>query len=1245
MRKLQYNKSYHELKDLYSKQILFLDGAMGTMIQRRSLEEADFRNNATKSFEKSIKGNNDFLSITKPKVIEEIHTEFLEAGANIIETNTFSANLVSQADYNLESFVKEINIESVKIAKMAVQAHKEKNPNKPVFIAGSIGPTTKTASLSPDVNKPGFRAINFEQLVETFYQQAEALYEGGVDFFLVETSIDTLNVKAAIFALEKLFHKIGFRMAVSISATITDASGRILTGQTVEAFWNSVKHANPLTIGINCALGADEMRPFIQEFSNISDTYLSCYPNAGLPNVLGGYDQTADQFGGYMKEFAQEGWLNMAGGCCGTSPEHIKAMVENLSEINPRKYKAQPIMARYSGLEPLNLSSDKGFIIIGERTNVTGSPKFKKLVLANDMDAALEVARQQVENGANIIDVNFDEALLDGKKLMREFLNLIASEPDIATVPIMIDSSKWSIIEEGLKVVQGHAIVNSISLKEGEDSFKEKAELVKMYGASTVVMAFDEKGQAATKDDKVRICKRAYKILTEEVGLPAQDIIFDPNILTVGTGIEEHNNYAVDFIEAVSEIKKECPGAYISGGVSNISFSFRGNNRVREAMHSAFLFHAIKAGLDMAIVNAGMLTVYEDIPQDLLEHVEDVLLNRRNDSTEKRGNATERLLDLAENFKAIKSSTGKIIKDMSWREGDVQKRINHGLVKGILDFIEDDTAEILNNINDPIKVIEGPLMEGMGIVGQLFGEGKMFLPQVVKSARVMKKAVNYLLPFIEATKKGSKTEKTKFLIATVKGDVHDIGKNIVGVILSCNNYEVIDLGVMVPPEKILQTAIDENVQFIGLSGLITPSLDEMVHLAKEMQKRNFTVPLLIGGATTSIAHTAIRVAPQYEHPVVHVADASLVVNVVNQLLSKNTYEDYFSTIKKEQEITREEYAAKRVDKVLLSIEEARKNKFYLQEEYKDYSWDKYQIPQPEFIGTRVEENIDLAMVAEYIDWSPFFFAWELKGRYPRILEDSTMGEQATELFNDAQVLLKKVIAEKKFTLKAVYGFYPALSDENDNVVIYQDESLKDEIRTLHFLRQQFEKENKQIHYSLSDFIAPQSANKVDYLGMFAVTAGGEADIWAKEFEKAGDDYNSIMVKALADRFAEALAEYIHKKVRELWDFGKNENIPIEKLLQEKYQGIRPAMGYPACPDHSEKGSLFELLQAKEKIGISLTESYAMLPMASVSGIIFSHPKSRYFTIGKIAEDQVHNYAKKKGITIEEAEKWLRHHLH
>ncbi|PJZ52477.1 methionine synthase [Leptospira adleri] len=1226
------NPKAKELISLLEKQILVIDGAMGTMIQRFPLTEDDFRGDVLKNHPHPLKGNNELLCLTRPDVIEAIHVKFLESGANILETNTFSSNQVSQGDYKTEFLVADLNKAAVKCARNAIEKFQKTNPTHPCFLAGAIGPTTRTATLSPDVNNPAFRAVTFDELVATFYEQARALVESGVDLLLPETNIDTLNLKAAIFAIEQVFEDLKVRIPVCLSVTITDASGRTLSGQTVEAFYNSIAHAKPLSVGINCALGADEMRPYIEELSRVSSCMISCYPNAGLPNAFGGYDQTPEEFGKYIQEFASAGWLNIAGGCCGTTPEHIAAAAKAVQGKKPRVIPEIPEVTRLSGLEPLNITPDKGFLLVGERTNVTGSPRFKKLIIEGNFEEAVSVALQQVEAGANVIDINFDEALLDGEASMRHFLNLIAGEPDIAKVPFMIDSSKWSVLEEGLKCIQGKPIVNSISLKEGEEKFLEHARKIQRYGAAAIVMAFDEQGQAATKDEKVRICKRAYDLLVTKADFNPVDIIFDPNILTVATGIEEHNNYAMDFIDAIREIKKLCPGAKVSGGLSNVSFSFRGNNPVREAMHSVFLYYAIQAGMDMAIVNAGMLAVYEEIPKDLLEYVEDVILNRRPD-------ATERLVEFAE---SVKSGDKAEKKEETWREGtSVEERLSHALVKGIVEYIDQDTEEARLKYGRPLTVIEGPLMDGMKIVGELFGAGKMFLPQVVKSARVMKKSVAYLLPFMEEEKKNNQDDSSrpKFLIATVKGDVHDIGKNIVGVVLACNNYEVIDLGVMVPADKILEEARKHNASIIGLSGLITPSLDEMVHVAAEMKRTGFEVPLLIGGATTSSAHTAVKIAPAYDQPVVHVVDASRVVNVVNQLLHPDLIEDYTKKIKEDQLAARENYFNTRAERKLVSLDQARENK-------ETIDWSTSRIDKPAFVGIKVfDEEVSLETLIPFIDWTPFFTAWELKGRYPAILESETTGKQARELFADAQKLMKRITEGKLFKTKGVIGIFPANSVDDD-IEVYEDETRSKLLTVFHTLRQQIQKEDAtEPNYCLADYVAPKESGRIDYIGGFAVTTGHGVEEFAKEFEKNLDDYNSIMAKALGDRFAEAFAEYIHFKVRkEYWGYAKDENLSPEDLIRERYRGIRPAAGYPASPDHTEKRVLFDLLQAEKNTGITLTEHFAMWPASSVSGLYFAHPQSKYFAVAKINRDQIEDYAKRKGFTIEETERWLAPNL-
>jgi 5-methyltetrahydrofolate--homocysteine methyltransferase len=1230
------SQSGEKLSNLLKERILFLDGAMGTMIQRYKLKEDDFRGQRFKDHPVDLQGNNDLLSLTRPDVIKEIHTEYLKAGSDIIETNTFSGTTIAQADYQLEDIVPDLNKESARLAREACDEFMAENPDRTCFVAGALGPTNRTLSISPDVNRPEYRAVTFDEMVATYRQQIEDLLEGGVDVILAETTFDTLNLKAAIFAVKQIERSRDTRVPLMLSVTITDASGRTLSGQTIEAFWYSVRHANPISVGINCALGAQEMRPYMEDLSNIADCFVSCYPNAGLPNPLSetGYDETPDQTSDFVAEFADAGFVNVVGGCCGTTPEHINAIANKLREKAPRTWDKPELKTRLSGLEPLTIEQGEGkpFLMVGERTNVTGSPKFSKLIKAEDYETALSVARQQVENGANVIDINFDEGLLDSEACMQKFLNLVASEPDISRVPIMIDSSKWTVIEKGLQCVQGKCIVNSISLKEGEEKFIEQAELVRDYGAAVVVMAFDEKGQAASKDEKVRISQRAFKILTEKVGFEPCDIVFDPNVLTVGTGMEEHNDYAVAFIEGVREIKQSCPGALTSGGISNISFSFRGNNPVREAMHAAFLYHSIKAGLDMGIVNAGMLEVYEEIDKQLLEHVEDVLLNRRDD-------ATERLLDYADTIKDQKKS-GKASDKLAWRENSVEERIKHALVKGIVDYVEEDTEEARAKLGRPLDVIEGPLMDGMKVVGDLFGDGKMFLPQVVKSARVMKKAVAYLQPFMEEEKKNNQSQRSnagRFLIATVKGDVHDIGKNIVSVVLSCNNYEVTDMGVMVSCDDILKKAKEIDADIIGLSGLITPSLDEMVHNAKEMKRQGFEVPLLIGGATTSKAHTAIKIAPHYESPVVHVTDASLVTDVCSNLLSDKRRDEYIKKLNEQHQTLRERHAASAEKKNYVSLEDSRKNKF-------TSDWQNVEIAKPEKLGVEVIEDIPLEEIAEYIDWSPFFWTWEIKGLFPNVLEHKKWGPQARELYEDAQNILKDIIQNKRFRARAVTAFWPANS-VGDDVEVYADDERTKSLATFHFLRQQRQKEgNNDPFFSLADFVAPKDSGRKDYIGGFVVSAGPEVEEYASTFEAKQDDYTSIMIKALGDRFAEALAEMMHKKMRQKWGYGKQEDTTIENLIKENYRGIRPAAGYPACPDHTEKTTLWNLLDADKNSGVSLTESFAMHPGSSVSGLYFSHPDSQYFRVGQITKDQVEDYAKRKGMSVEDVEKWLQSNL-
>lgn len=1230
-----------DIRNILTQRILVLDGAMGTMIQRYKLQEDDFRGERFKDHPTDLKGNNDLLSITRPDVIKAIHREYLEAGADIIETNTFSGTTIAMADYQMEHLVYELNYESAKIAKEVTAEFNAKNPDRPRFVAGAIGPTNRTASLSPDVNDPGYRAITFDQLVEAYTGQVHGLVNGGADILLVETIFDTLNAKAALFAIDQYFELNNIKLPVMVSGTITDASGRTLSGQTAEAFLISLSNFDLLSIGFNCALGAKDMRPYLEEISAKAPFFVGAYPNAGLPNQFGEYDETPDQMLDQIRDFLKSGFINIVGGCCGTTPDHIRAIANEVAKYAPRTKAAPQPYLRLSGLEPIVITPETNFVNVGERTNITGSPKFSKLILAGDYEGALTVARQQVEGGAQVIDVNMDEGMLDSEAAMVKFLNLIAAEPDIAKLPIMIDSSKWSVIEAGLKCLQGKGIVNSISLKEGEEKFKEHARKIKRYGAATVVMAFDEKGQADTYERRIEICERSYKILVNEIGFAPQDIIFDPNILTVATGLEEHNNYAVDFIEATRWIKQNLPLAKVSGGVSNISFSFRGNNTVREAMHSAFLYHAINAGLDMGIVNAGMLEVYEEIPKDLLVLVEDVLLNRKPE-------ATEQLVAFAETVKA----KGKaIVKDEEWRKESVEKRLSHSLVKGIIEYLDEDVEEARQKYDRPLQVIEGPLMDGMNVVGDLFGSGKMFLPQVVKSARVMKKAVAYLLPFIEAEKEklahtnpeGLQAEAAregagKILLATVKGDVHDIGKNIVGVVLACNNYQIIDLGVMVSCQQILETARKENVDIIGLSGLITPSLDEMVHVAKEMEREGFNIPLLIGGATTSRVHTAVKISPNYNGPVVHVLDASRSVPVAGNLLNTDQKDGFMAGITKEYDQLRDFHLNKKSTKTFVSIEEARNRRLKL-------NWDGYQPVKPSFTGTKVFDNYDLAELADYIDWTPFFHTWELYGSYPKIFNDEVVGTEAKKLYADAQVLLKRIIDEKLLTARAVIGFWPANSVNHDDIELYTDESRSEKLTTIHTLRQQLEKAQNIPYFALADFIAPKETGVADYWGGFAVTTGIGLDKLVEEFESQHDDYNSIMAKALADRLAEAFAERMHERVRkEHWGYDATEQFSNEELIEERYSGIRPAPGYPACPDHTEKTTLFEILNAEANTGIFLTESLAMYPTAAVSGFYFSHPESKYFGLGKIQKDQVEDYSIRKKMSVAEVEKWMAPNL-
>lgn len=1224
---IQHNAS---IEALLQERILILDGAMGTMIQQRRLEEADFRGERFKDWRKDLKGHNDLLNLTQPAIIEEIHRQYLEAGADIVETNTFNAQAISLADYGMENLGYELSKAGAECAKRAVEAVQRAQPERRCFVAGAIGPTTKTSSISTDVNSPAARGTTYDELVKAYGEQVLGLLDGGVDLLLVETIFDTLNAKAAFFAIQQAFASGARRVPIMASVTFIQAgSNRGVTGQTVEAFWNSISHVPLLSVGMNCALGPKEMRPLIEELSHIAPIHISAHPNAGLPNPLlpTGFPETPDTLAPQLREWVENGWLNIVGGCCGTTPDHIKRIAEAVRGVKPHAISKVEPYTRLSGLEAVTIRPESNFVNIGERTNVTGSPAFAKLILSGDYETALSVARQQVEGGAQIIDVNMDEGMLDSKAVMEQFLRLVASEPDICKVPIMVDSSRWEVLETGLKNIQGKAIVNSISLKEGEQKFIEHATLVRRYGAAVIIMAFDEKGQADTLERRKEICARSYKILTEQVGFPSQDIIFDPNVLTVATGIEEHNNYAVDFIEATRWIKQNLPGAKVSGGISNISFSFRGNNIVREAMHAAFLYHAIQAGLDMGIVNAGQLAVYEEIPKDLLELVEDVLLNRRPD-------ATERLVSFAETVKA-KGKT--VVKDDEWRNGTVEERLSHALVKGITDYIDQDTEEARRQYAKPLEVIEGPLMAGMNIVGDLFGSGKMFLPQVVKSARVMKKAVAYLMPFMEEEKKrtGNFQSQGKVLLATVKGDVHDIGKNIVGVVLGCNNYEIIDLGVMVPCEKILAAARENKADIIGLSGLITPSLDEMVHVAKEMTREGFAVPLLIGGATTSKAHTAVKIAPSYEPGVVHVLDASRAVGVVGSLVSEAQKEGFVQQVRADYERVRQSHQD-RGAKPLRPLIQARANRLAS-------DWAKTDIPAPVRLGIQTISDQPLVELIPYIDWSPFFHTWELKGRYPAILDDSVVGPKAKELYDDARKLLDEIVQNRQLTAKGVYGFFSAAS-VGDDIELYQDPSRTTLLTTIHHLRQQSEKPTGQPNLSLADYVAPKDSGREDYIGAFAVTAGIGLDEICKRFDRDHDDYNSIMAKALADRLAEAFAEYLHARVRKEWGYGKDERLTNEELIRERYRGIRPAPGYPACPDHTEKRLLFDLLSVEKNAGITLTDSFAMWPAASVSGFYFAHPEAKYFAVGKIGKDQVDDYAGRKGMDLRTVERWLSPNL-
>jgi len=1215
-----------ELRDLLRRRILILDGAMGTMIQRHRVTEEDFRGARFADHPRPLKGDNDLLSLTRPEVIRDIHRAYLAAGADIIETNTFNGTRISQSDYGLESIVRELNAAAARLARGAADEFTAKTPEKPRFVAGILGPTNRTASISPDVNDPGFRNVTFDQLVTAYAEQADGLLDGGVDLLMVETVFDTLNCKAALFAIREVLRRRALDLPLMVSGTITDQSGRTLSGQTTEAFWNSVRHADLFSVGLNCALGARELRPYVAELSRLAGVYLSCHPNAGLPDAFGAYQDTPEHMATVLREFAEHGFLNIVGGCCGTTPEHIRAIAEAVAGLPPRTVPTLEPYTRLSGLEPLTIRPETGFVNVGERTNVTGSAKFARLIREGDYEAALEIARDQVANGAQMIDVNMDEGMLDSRAAMVRFLSLIASEPDIARVPIMIDSSKWEVIEAGLKCVQGKGVVNSISLKEGVEAFLEQARRIRQYGAAVVVMAFDQRGQADSYERKVEILSEAYRLLTEEVGFPPEDIILDPNIFAVATGMEEHSTYALDYINACRTLKERFPKCLVSGGVSNVSFAFRGNNAVREAIHAAFLYHARRAGMDMGIVNAGQLPVYDDIAPELREVIEDVLLNRRPD-------ATDQLMALARGVE------GKGIArkpDLAWRDRPVAQRLAHALVEGIADFIEADVEEARQHVERPIQVIEGPLMDGMNVVGDLFGSGRMFLPQVVKSARVMKKAVAYLVPFIEREQAAGGTApkaKGKIVVATVKGDVHDIGKNIVAVVLRCNNYDVIDLGVMVPAAKILETARQERADAIGLSGLITPSLDEMVHVARELDREHFEVPLLIGGATTSKAHTAVKIEPCYRGPTVHVLDASRSVGVVGKLLSRDRRPAFAREVRAEYAQVREAYAGRRAEASLQPLAEARRRKLAL-------DWTRYRPTRPPRLGVGAFADYPLGELARYIDWSPFFRVWELHGTYPRILEDPGVGSAARSLFEDAQGLLRRIVAERRFAARAAFGLFPA-NAVGDDIEVYADEGRDRVVAVLHHLRQQAEKPPDRPNLCLADFVAPRETGVRDYVGAFAVTAGPEVARLAQEFERAHDDYHAIMTKALGDRLAEAFAERLHQRVRtELWGYARDEALSNEDLIREKYTGIRPAPGYPACPDHTEKHTLVRLLDAERHTGITLTESCAMLPASSVAGWYIGHPEAFYFGVGKVDRDQVEDYARRKGMTVSEVERWL-----
>ncbi|MDP2746677.1 methionine synthase [Pseudomonas sp.] len=1224
----------HALQQALKERILILDGGMGTMIQSYKLEEADYRGTRFAGWPSDVKGNNDLLILSRPDVIGAIEKAYLDAGADILETNTFNATQVSQADYGMQALVYELNVEGARLARRVADAKTLETPDKPRFVAGVLGPTSRTCSLSPDVNNPGYRNVTFDELVENYSEATRGLIEGGADLILIETIFDTLNAKAAIFAVQQVFEDDGVELPIMISGTITDASGRTLSGQTTEAFWNSVRHAKPISVGLNCALGAKDLRPYLEELANKAETFVSAHPNAGLPNAFGEYDETPAQTAAVIEEFAQSGFLNIVGGCCGTTPAHIQAIAEAVSKYPPRAIPDIPKACRLSGLEPFTIDRNSLFINVGERTNITGSAKFARLIRDDNYTEALEVALQQVEAGAQVIDINMDEGMLDSQKAMVTFLNLIAGEPDISRVPIMIDSSKWEVIEAGLKCIQGKGIVNSISMKEGVEQFKHHAKLCKRYGAAVVVMAFDEAGQADTAARKREICKRSYDILVDEVGFPPEDIIFDPNIFAIATGIEEHNNYAVDFIEACAYIRDHLPHALTSGGVSNVSFSFRGNNPVREAIHSVFLYYAIQNGLTMGIVNAGQLEIYDQIPKQLRDAVEDVVLNRT-------PNGTEALLAIADNYKG--DGSVKEVETEEWRTWHVNKRLEHALVKGITTHIVEDTEESRQGFSRPIEVIEGPLMAGMNIVGDLFGSGKMFLPQVVKSARVMKQAVAHLIPFIELEKGDKPEAKGKILMATVKGDVHDIGKNIVGVVLGCNGYDIVDLGVMVPAEKILQTAIAEKCDIIGLSGLITPSLDEMVHVAREMQRQGFTLPLMIGGATTSKAHTAVKVEPKYQNDaVIYVTDASRAVGVATQLLSKELKADFIERTRLDYIQVRERTANRSARTERLSYAKSIENK-------PQFDWATYQPSVPSFTGVKVLEDIDLKVLTEYIDWTPFFIAWDLAGKYPRIFDDEVIGEAATALYKDAREMLTKLIDEKLIRARAVFGFWPANQVQDDDLELYGEDGQP--LAKLHHLRQQTIKPDGKPNFSLADFVAPKDSGITDYVGGFITTAGIGAEEVAKAYQNAGDDYNSIMVKALADRLAEACAEWLHQQVRKTWwGYEPDEQLSNDELIKETYKGIRPAPGYPACPDHTEKGTLFDLLDptAKEgqagRSGVFLTDHYAMFPAASVCGWYFAHPQAQYFAVGKIDKDQVESYTVRKNQALNVSERWLAPNL-